>query len=570
MMPGDMPHFDPFLKAAFDTLADDTLGLAVRHTIVISDGDPQLGPAGKAALADMEKQGMTLTTVGVSTHGVFEDQKMEEIAATAALPGKGSRYWKVKDPEDLPAIYTREARRISQSFLYTERFQPKLVLRTGPAVNLDDPLPDLFGFVRTTLKPRGAEMLVEGPKTYDQRFPILATWQYGLGRAAAFTSDARTVKGGADGWDHDWYNSDTYQKHWEQVVGWALRGGESDKLVVSTEVRDGKVRVTVEAADESGSKPITDLELRGFVSTPKGAAAKTVELKFKVTAGGAAEAEFPAEEAGSYLLNVRSRQRVAGYKGRFKEAVPKTVKLEEGKLRLADGTEVRRVGDKLVYADDGKSVEETEYDLFDGRRAGVSVSYSPEFADLETNAPLLAELARITGGKVFGDTPAELARVVESGDVFRSAPETLRAVLPLWHWLAFAAALVLVFDVGVRRVAVDAPAVGRTLSAAWTRLRKRAEWTAASAEDAFLSQLNFRKRHAEEAIERERAGRRFQPGEAVAPPPAADDASAAPPPQPLGPAPAPQPSQPAAEEDFFAKMQRAKRRADHHRDKPEP
>ncbi|HKB04280.1 MAG TPA: VWA domain-containing protein, partial [Gemmataceae bacterium] len=107
MVPGDMMDFDPFLKAAHDTLTDDKHGLAVKHTIVISDGDPQLNAVGRRALADMQKAGVTCSAVGVATHSAAEDKKMTEMAEGAA---KGGRYYSVKNPNDLPAIYMRESR----------------------------------------------------------------------------------------------------------------------------------------------------------------------------------------------------------------------------------------------------------------------------------------------------------------------------------------------------------------------------------------------------------------------------------------------------------------------------
>ena len=284
MTPGGRMDFDSFLRAARDTLADPEHGLAVKHTILISDGDPQLNAGGRKALADMKAENITCSTVGVATHSPAEDSKMAEMAEGAA---KGGKYHKVMRPEQLPAIYMRESRRVSQSFLYTQRFNPKLVLRTGPADKLDDPLPDLFGFVRTTLKSSAlAEMQIEGPKTFDQRFPILATWQYGLGRSAAFTSDALAKAGPRGSWDREWAGSDIYQKFWEQTVGWALRGLETDRLVLTTEYREGKVKVVVEARDEN-NRPITDLKLEGKVSNPAGReGAAPIDLKFEQRAAG--------------------------------------------------------------------------------------------------------------------------------------------------------------------------------------------------------------------------------------------------------------------------------------------
>jgi hypothetical protein len=500
---------------------------------------------------------------------------MAQMADGAA---KGGKYYKVKDPNDLPAIYMRESRRVSQSFLYTKEFNPKLVLRSGATDKLDDPLPDLFGFVRTTLKPSAlAEMHIEGPRTFDQRFPILATWQYGLGRSAAFTSDARTKPGKQEGWDKRWAGSEIYLKFWEQVVGWAMRGLETDRLVLTTEYREGKVRVVVEARDEN-NKPLTDLKLEGKVSTPGGPqeGKAPIELKFEQRAGGYYEAEFKAEEAGSYIVNAQARQRSPAYTGRFRSGLPMTVTDKDGQLQLADGTLVRRTPDgKLVYADDGTPVKvEAEAErVVDSRRAGVTISYSPEFADLETNTALLKDLARITGGKVYGEDPKSFANVSASGELYRPAPEGARALLPLWYWLVFVAAVGLLFDVGVRRISLEPADVRQAAARTWARVRKKQEARATAEEDAFLQRLRQKKAVVGENLEREKAGRKFEPtGPAAVPPPAGADEgvpagpsvfSPAPPPPP----PAAQPEEPA--DDYLSKLRQAKKRAPHEKDKDE-
>ena len=46
----------------------------------------------------------------------------------------------------------------------------------------------------------------------------------------------------------------------------------------------------------------------------------------------------------------------------------------------------------------------------DGVRAGVTLPYSPEFSEPETNAPLLEKLAQITGGRSYADDDAALAK----------------------------------------------------------------------------------------------------------------------------------------------------------------
>jgi hypothetical protein len=442
---------------------------------------------------------------------------------------------------------------------------------------LDNPLPDLHGFVRTTMKSSPlAEMLVEGPKTFDQRFPILATWQYGLGRSAAFTSDASTNPGGKLGWDRDWAASDIYLKFWEQVVAWAMRGLETDKLVMTTEYREGKVHVVVEARDEN-NKPLTDLRLEGKVSSPGGATEgrPPIDLKFEQRAGGYYEAEFKAEEAGSYIVNAQSVKQTPRYRGRFRVNLPTTIEEKNGKLQLADGTAVRKKPDgTLVYDDDGTPViEEQVREVADSRRAGVSVSYSPEFADLETNASLLKSLARITGGNVYSEDSKTLKDVSTSGELYRKAPEGTRALLPLWYWLVLAAGLGLLLDVGVRRISLEPQEVRQMATRTWGRVRKKPQAERAG-EDAFLSRLRQKKAVVGEVLEREKSERKFDAtGPVATPAPAGADES-----EPAGPSvfsPKPPPPPPAAKpveekgDDFLGKLRQAKKRAPHERDKDE-
>ncbi|MEA1952013.1 MAG: VWA domain-containing protein, partial [Planctomycetota bacterium] len=66
MTPGDMPQFDPAMKMAakgFARLPD----AAIKHMIIISDGDPS--PPSAGAINNLKKLKVTVTTVAVGTHG---------------------------------------------------------------------------------------------------------------------------------------------------------------------------------------------------------------------------------------------------------------------------------------------------------------------------------------------------------------------------------------------------------------------------------------------------------------------------------------------------------------------
>jgi uncharacterized membrane protein/Mg-chelatase subunit ChlD len=556
MSPGDMPDFDPALVMAEKELSNPAHNLATKHVIVISDGDPQLGPAGNAALQRMVAGGITCTTVGVATHGPQEDSKMAQIAQTT----KGRYYGPnttpgTKDPANLPAIYIRETRLISQAFIHEKRFVPKLVYRGGPTDKLPGALPALHGFVRTTLKPTAlAEMGIEGPPTAEQRFPILAYWQYGLGRAVAFTSDARSQTAGQQGWDRDWAGSDVYLKFWEQVVAWTMRGVETDKLRMYTEYRDGKVRVLIDARDEANGKPLTDLILEGRVSTPNARGDKPVELKFEQKSGGQYEAEFKADEAGSYFVNALAKRKVldVGPDGKPKRDANGNPIYKQVPL-------VGRDGQAVVDANGQPKTRDAE-DVM-SVRAGVTLPYSPEFADLESNPNLLKRLAEITGGNVYAED--DLPAVARAGTVFRRGTQDVRSVTPLWHWFVWVVAIGFVLDVAIRRIAVEPEVVRKWAVGIWERLRRRA--VTASAPD-FLARLQTRKAQVGEQLAEETRQRRFETSSApVAPLPDAPTASS-PPPPPRVPAPPPPPT--ATGGTFADRLLQAKRKAQEKHTRP--
>ncbi len=106
--------------------------------------------------------------------------------------------------------------------------------------------------MRTTAKQNAlVEVPILSPEITGQTFPILAYWHYGLGKAAAFTSDARTQPG-KKFWDRDWAKSAMYDKFWEQLIDWALRPVESKRLAMTMERKDNKVIAVVEALDDRG------------------------------------------------------------------------------------------------------------------------------------------------------------------------------------------------------------------------------------------------------------------------------------------------------------------------------
>src|SRR5207244_123093 len=96
---------------------------------------------------------------------------------------------------------------------------------------------------------------------------------------------------------------------------------------------------------------------------------------------------------------------------------------------------------------------------------------------------LLRRLAELTGGRVYEERDDALAALARSGELFRDAPQTVRSLLPVWFWLVFAAGMLLIPDVGVRRVSVDPNEVRGWAVRVWSRLRRRAAAVTTSGEE---------------------------------------------------------------------------------------
>jgi hypothetical protein len=513
MMPGDMMDFDPAFQMAHKELIAPERALSTKHVILISDGDPQFQ---LATLHKMKADGITVTTVGVACHGANEDQKMATIAKAT-----GGRPYSVKNPNQLPAIYIKESRLVSQAFVYDKPFQPLVAFRSGPTDRLPDPVKQLGGFVRTTPKNSPlVEIPIQTPKIAEQEFPVLAYWHYGLGKGVAFTSDAGNPKF----WSRDWAEAGVFGKFWEQVIEWSLRPTESNRLTMTAEDRKGTIRVTVEARDEE-NRLDSSLQIRGSITVPaaaEDAPGRVQRLNFVQRNTGQYEAEVKAEEAGSYFITAQPFKMV--------------------KVKGRDGVE--------------REVEEGMASV----RSGITLSYSPEFEMLDTNVALLEKVARITGGKVYEDDDTELAKAAGAGGLFRPAPSD-KSPLPLWHWLVWITGLLLVADVALRRVAIDTSEVRRVLGEMWLRLRGLP--VAEGRQDEYIDRLRSKKAEVQKSLAGDRAAFRFEAGDVPAGPvPTAGDVPAPRPSAPPRAAPSvPPPGEPDADPgDALERLRRAKKK----------
>jgi uncharacterized membrane protein/Mg-chelatase subunit ChlD len=298
--PGDMPDFQTGMQMAFNALkANDA---AVKHTIVISDGDPS--PPTPALVQAYVDAKITVSMVAINPHGGQDISVMQTIAATT-----GGRYYFPEDPNQLPSIFIKEAKTLKRSMLQNKVFTPQVDF-PSPILKGFDALPQLRGYVLTTSKPRANTILRVPPgegEAADQLDPVLATWRFGLGTTCAWTSDL------APNWAADWIGWEKYRAFVKQLVQEISRVEQKTDLHLRAFASGAQGLVTV----EDFAKADTFLELAARVSGPRGESA-TVPLR--QVGPRRYQGEFPLWGRGRYQVMAAGAGSGEGDKARSEQA----------------------------------------------------------------------------------------------------------------------------------------------------------------------------------------------------------------------------------------------------------
>lgn len=310
----------------------------IKHVILLADGDDCDEQDGVIPLVkDMSSRKITVTAVAIG------NGEHVPFLKGVAYYGKGGFYLAERG-RDLKAIFTKDVMTVSKSLIIEEPFTPAADPSSPELSGIDlSATPPLLGYIATSPKPTARVSL-----TSHKNDPVLASWQYGLGRSAAFTSDCKAR------WSARWIGWGGYNKFWAQVLRSTMRRSPPKDFQTTVEMSAGVGHVTVDAADEQGNF-LNLLKLAGSVVDPDMAAHP---ITIEQTGPGKYEASFDARKVGTYVVSV-------GRKNDEKSAPEVTV---------------------------------------------TSISYPAEYKDISPNAALLRRFAAETSGKfapepsaIFGD-----------------------------------------------------------------------------------------------------------------------------------------------------------------------
>jgi uncharacterized membrane protein/Mg-chelatase subunit ChlD len=509
MAPGDMPDFDPTMKMALKTM-NGLPDAAVKHMIVISDGDPS--PPSPSVVRAIANAKITVSTVAVGTHGPANSAVLKALATDT-----GGKYYEVKNNNALPRIFQREARRVARPLVYEkpEGFSPQINYPHEMLNGINGPLPPITGYVMTTLKENPlVELSILSPMPpAGENNTVMASWTYGLGRTVVFTADA-----GAR-WSTAWTDWSGYDKFFSQMVRWSMRPtGDLGKFSVATDVSDGKVKVIVTAIDKD-DEYINMLNLSGMAIGPD---MNTHELKMEQVAPGRYQGEFNAGDSGSYFVM----------------------------LNPGAGQAPIQTGINVPYSAEFRERSTNE----------------PLLTTLANLKPKGGASGKLIEGSKGDDTLDNLLKI----NTFRHDLPKAFSSQQAWFYLVLLAVCVFFFDVFVRRVTVNLDWLPPLVIRVRDRLLGR-ELQPVKVE--YMERLRSRKAEITEHFEQKRAAARFEPApDATASTSALDEELAGTSPSPDKPA-ASKPTaglKPQQEEETYTdRLLKAKKKVWENRDRPQ-
>jgi uncharacterized membrane protein len=315
----------------------------IKHVILLTDGWG--GGGDQRDIAErMRANGMTLSVVAA---GGGSADYLERLAETG-----GGRYYPAQDMAEVPQIFVQETITTVGNYII-ERPTSPLLISDSPIIAGISSTPQLYGYNGSTLKDTARLVLADSDDS-----PLLATWQYGLGRSVAWLSDT------SPRWGQDWVLWEGFPRFAGQLVGWALpvRGGQEVTTELQVLGSETELRLTVDETIQA-SLSVTATLIGGDGSRQ--------ELGLRQVGPGAYQGRLESPPPGTYLVQIA-------------------------------GT-----------ADDRAVVQEV---------AGLVVPYSAEYRSNQGNAALLSELAALTdghtlsaGAEAFAPLQGNVTRAQEIG-----------------------------------------------------------------------------------------------------------------------------------------------------------
>lgn len=220
-----------------------------KHIVLLTDGISEEGDS-----LDLSKEAAA-QHVTISTVGLGQDVNRIYLEKVAALAG-GKSYF-LNEPAGLEQIVLKDVMEHTGSTAVEKTLHPFVAEEANIIDGIDfNSVPSLKGYVRFISKPTAETIL-----KVDDTDPLLVRWQYGLGRAAVFTSDAKSR------WAADWVTWKGFDKLWTNTFRDLLPHTESGEAKADYDSASGDLVVNYHLSDDA-EDPAKPPEI--FVLGPNG------------------------------------------------------------------------------------------------------------------------------------------------------------------------------------------------------------------------------------------------------------------------------------------------------------
>ncbi len=222
-----------------------------KHIVLLTDGISEEGDSLELSREAASKR------VTISTVGLGQDVNRAYLEKVATL-ANGKAYL-LNDPAGLERILLKDVMEHTGSTAVEKLLQPSVQKQTEILEGVGmETAPTLKGYVRFIAKPTAETILTIDAK----KDPLLTRWQYGLGRAAVFASDAKSR------WAANWVTWPGYDKFWLNLVRDLLPHAHAGEASIDLDAANGDLvvdyRMNSEAKDPAAIPAIYAFGPGGF------------------------------------------------------------------------------------------------------------------------------------------------------------------------------------------------------------------------------------------------------------------------------------------------------------------
>ncbi|WP_224427319.1 VWA domain-containing protein [Cytobacillus oceanisediminis] len=263
------------LVEAYDQISD--LDVKRKHIILLTDGQSATNNNYEELINNGSKKNVTLSTVAL---GADADRNLlEELAEFGA-----GRFYDVQDSTVIPSILSRETVMATRTYIEDTPFYPQIKSGYGWDSLFNQGVPEMNAYIATSAKSESTVPIVS-----TKEDPILAEWQYGLGKTIAFTSDVNGA------WAGDWARWNQWSSFITKMVANTLPQYDSEAYSLTVEKEKDRTYLSV-SADQLSMLPIETT-----ITSERG---ETIEGNTKMIAPGKYEVDI-GNDPGLYFIHVK-------------------------------------------------------------------------------------------------------------------------------------------------------------------------------------------------------------------------------------------------------------------------